>query len=268
MTGGLIGWLFFMKSSPYYSSYMIAEANGTNSTDMINYINDLHELCARKNVKALAYNLEVPDSSAAKVKDIQAHYIIDINKDGIGDRVDLKNEFNYGDTTRKIMENRFYVAVEVFDNGTFETVRRGLYNYIGNNPYIINLNEIRKKELGELIAQTDKEINKLDSLQNVDYFQDKEPVRTSDMMFISEKEKRMYYHDILRLLEDRQEYQKELELSDNTFTIVKDFTSLTLAEKTWKDYVKKYGLVFLLLGYVLLLSFRFRDKLSKLFSVS
>lgn len=265
IAGALIGLFLFSTSKRFYSSYMVAQANGITSADMINYINDLHELCIKNNVEALAFDLQMVDTTAAKIKDIQAFFIIDLNKDGIGDFVDFKNIYNPTDTNQVRLKDRLHVSVEVYDNTAFENVRNGLFRYMSKNPYIIKLNEIRKQELSELIAQTEYEIDKLDSLQNTDYFMvnGKVPVQQSQMMFLAEKEPTMYYLDKMTLIRQKQYYQKELELATDAFTVIKDFTSLAVAENPRGSYLVKYGFILGLLGFIILISIHFRIGLVK-----
>jgi hypothetical protein len=255
VAGALIGYVLFSNTQRYYSSYMVAQPNGISSADMINYINDLHDLCKKKNSQALAYDLQMADTTARKIKDIQAFFIIDINKDGVGDYVDFKNAFSPRDTTMARLEDRIHVTVEVYDNTAFENVKRGLYRYMNKNPYLIKLNEIRKNELQELIAQTQHEIQKLDSLQNTDYFQSntRASQNSSQLMILAEKEPTMYYRDKLSLTIRKQEYQKELELATDAFAVIKDFTNLAMAENPKSKYMTRYGVIFGILGFILLL---------------
>jgi hypothetical protein len=263
--GALIGLLLFSSTKRYYSSYMVAQANGITSADMINYINDLHELCKKNNAEALAFDLQMQDSTARKVKDIQAYFIVDADKDGIGDFVDFKNSFNPKDTSQIRLEDRFHVSVEVYDNKAFSNVRNGLFRYMRKNPYIIKLNEIRKQELTELISKTEYEIAKLDSLQNTDYFKSADKFRSqqSQMMFLAEKEPTMYYKDKLSLVSRKQAYTKELELATEAFTVIKDFTNLAVAENPKSSYLVKYALILGLLGYIFLLLIYFRKPIFK-----
>jgi hypothetical protein len=260
VAGGLIGLLFYSSTQRYYSSNLVVQPNGITSTDMINYINDLHDLCLKKNTPGLAYGLEMKDTTAAKIKNIQAFFVIDLNHDGVGDYVDFKNNIDLKDTTQHRLEDRIYVTVEVFDNRVFENVKNGLFRYMRKNPYIIKLNEIRKNELKESIAQIDFEISKLDSLQDVEYFEDRGriPVKESQMMFLSEKEQHMYYKDKLALLLKKQEYGKELDLATDAFTVIKDFTNLAVAENPRGKYIIRYSLLFLIIGYIIILGYRFK----------
>lgn len=262
--GVLTGFLIFSASKRYYSSYMIAQANGINSSDLVSYINDLHDYCQKNNHAALSNDLQMHDTTAQKIKDIQAFYIIDANRDGIGDYVDFKNSFNPKDTTQERLNDRIHIAVEVLDNTVFEKVKNGLYRYIRVNPFLIQLNEIRKQELRELISQTEKEIQKLDSLQNTDYFKSHQRFasKQSQMMFVAEKEPTMYYKDKMMLTRQKQLYQKELELARNEFTVIKDFTRLAAAENPRGRYLIRYGLIYTIIGYLLLLIYTYRKKIS------
>lgn len=267
IAGGVIGLIFFNSTQRFYSSDLIAQPNGISSVDMVDYINDLTALCKTGNKKGLARSLKLPDSTAIKIKDIKAFHYIDINNDKVGDFIDFDKNFNAIDTTKKIVKDRIYLQVDVFDNNAFEEVRIGIFNYIANNPYLIKLNELRKKELKELISQTNIEINKLDSLQNVDYFNNKSSLSASNdnrLMFLSEKDKQLYYRDKLNLIEKKQEYIKELELATAPITIIKDFTQLAVAENPKGEYIIKFGFWFGMIGYIILLVFKYRKNVLEL----
>ena len=268
MLGGMaIGLFFYSQTHRFYSSDLIAQPNGISSIDMVDYIDDLSLLCKKGNKQAMSLSLSLPDSVIDKIKNIEAFHYIDVNNDNIGDFIDFANSFDAKDTTKKIISNRIYLKVDVFDNQIFDAVRTGIFYYISSNPYLLKLNELRKKELNELIIQTKKEIIKIDSLQNVEYFNTNNELTTSNesqLMFLSEKDKRMYYHDKLRLLKDKQGYEKELELSTAPITVIKDFTHLAVEENPRSGYINKYGFYFGILGYILLLLFNNRNKFSSL----
>ncbi len=253
LAGVLIGLWLFSSTERYYSSSLEAQPNGIANGDMINYINDLHELCVGRNISSLSNALGIEDTLAQKIKDIRAYWIIDINKDGTGDYVDSKNEFKLKDTTQRRLNDRFNLSVEVFDLVSLPNVRDGISNYIKKSPYLQKLNEIRKKDLKELIDQTEEEITKLDSLQKVEYFQKtKKPIRESQVMFLAENPPQLYYRDILSLYSQKQRYEKELDLSIEPITIIKDFTKITKAENPKSLYAIKYGVVFFILGFLVI----------------
>lgn len=262
--GGLIGWGIYSTTKRYYSSDLVAQPNGISSVDMVSYINDLHHLTEKRNVASLALALNMKDSLAQKIKNIEAYHYIDVNKDGIGDFVDYKNTFNPKDTTQVLLEDRILIRVEVYDNNVFRDVKQGIFSYIKNNNYLLKLNQIRRKELRELIVNTEKEIEKLDSLQNFDYFSTGEGElsrsKESQLMILAEKDKQLYYRDKLYLTNKKQEYEKELELATDAITVIKDFTELAFEENPKSSYIIEYGAILMGLGYFGLLLIKFYRK--------
>lgn len=265
IAGALIGYLVYLGTDRYYSSALIAQPNGISAIDIVEYINDLNRYTTKNNEIALKQALEITDTVAKKVKNIQAFLYIDLNHDGRGDIIDFKQNYDPKDTTQILINSRFYLKVEVLDNRVFSDVRDGLFIYINKNPYLIKLNQIRKRELEELISSTDREIAKLDSLQNVDYFTDNLDRLTarnqSSLLFLSEKDKQLYYKDKLSLEQQRLRYIKELELSTTPITVLKDFTQLTVEENPKGFYIIRFGYIIGLLGYIFLIVFEYRKKL-------
>lgn len=262
IAGALVGLLVYSTTSRYYSSHLIAQPNGIKAYDMVEYINDLNRFTTRKNIPALTNSLNLDEATAQKVKNIEAFYYLDVNKDGIGDLVDLNKSYNPRDTNIVLDNKRIYVQVEVLDNQVFAAVSKGLFEYIAKNPYLIQLNQIRKKELEEMVSMVSLEIAKLDSLQNVDYFksdQRLESGRDSRLMFLSEKDKQMYYKDKVTLTRQKQNYLKELEMATEPLTVIKDFTALTMEENPKSGYIIKFGFWFGVMGFVILLFVKYKE---------
>jgi hypothetical protein len=265
IAGALTGWLYYSSTDRYYSSELIAQPNGISAVEMVEYINDLNKHCIKRNTDALSLTLQQPDSVAQKIKNIEAFYYIDVNGDRKGDFVDIKRIYNPEDTTKKIDNNKILVQVQVFDNKIFEKIKTGIFHYISSNPYLTKLNQIRINELKELISYTKIEVLKLDSLQNVEYFKTNSSFTSSNdnrLMFISEKDKQMYYKDKIILLYQKQEYIKELELATKPLTIIKDFTPLAIEENPKRKYIVGFGLWFGAVGYLLFLILRFKERIN------
>lgn len=270
VVGALLGWLYFSSTERYYSSELIAQPNGISAVDMVNYINDLNKYCKNGNKVALALSLQLPDSLAKKIKNIEAFYYIDVNGDKKGDFADIKRSFNPSDTSKHIDDKKILVMVQVYDNKIFEKVKKGIFNYISNNSYLTTLNQIRVNELQELITYIEREISKLDSLQNVDYFKSDLKYSTSNdsrLMFLSEKDKQMYYKDKMALINKKQEYTKEFELATKPLTIIKDFTPLAIEENPKGKYIVWFGFWFGIIAYILLLTLTYGKKIKQFINI-
>jgi len=260
--GGAIGYFFFSTTQRYYSSDLIAQPNGITAVDMVEYINDLNRFTKKSNSPALANALDLSDSLAKQIKNIEAFHYLDVNRDEMGDIVDFTHSYDPKDTNTVIDNNRIYVQVEVFNNTAFGSVKNGLFSYVAKNPYLIQLNNIRISELKELVLLTEIEINKLDSLQNVDYFKNQsrlEQSKDSKVMFLSEKDKQLFYRDKMYLTTRKQEYIKELEMATAPLTIIKDFTPLTMEENPRRQYIIKFGFWFGVIGYFAFLILNFKS---------
>jgi hypothetical protein len=252
--GALIGYGYSKTQRKYYSSDMEAQTNAVNAAEIISYINTLNDFTSEGNKDGLRNYLNLSDTLIESIKDIKAFWIVDENKDGIGDYVDFKEHFNINDTTKRRLSNRFSVKVDVFDNTVFEEVKKGIYNYIDRNPYVASINENRKKRIRELISKTDEELIKLDSLQKYEYFEDNlSPESDQGQMLIwNEKDIRLLHNEIINLYKDRQDLERELELFPEPITIIQDFTPLTQFANPKSIYIMNLGIIFFILGTIFL----------------
>lgn len=266
--GAALGYATHLFTKPYYSSGMIIQPNGIRATDLIEYFDDLTSICESGNIDALALAMEISDSAASKIKNIQAYPYIDLNRDGIGDYIDFNGDFNVQDTTQSIIQNRVYLNVEVYESQPKEYLQEGLLNYVNKNEYMIQLNQIRKNELFEQIQQTESEILKLDSLQNKEYFIDDNskavPVGTGGYIVYTEKDKKLYYHDKLRLIQSKQDLEKEYELIQGPITIIKNMSELAIEKNPKSTRMIMFGLWFGVIGYFVLLFIKYRERIQEL----
>ncbi|UCG28699.1 MAG: hypothetical protein JSV24_04900, partial [Bacteroidales bacterium] len=264
--GGAFGFIRFKTTKRFYSSDMIAQINATNAGEMMSHINDLHNLCREGNYNVLSEYLKLDSNIAVKIKDINAFWIIDQNKDGIGDYVDYQNDFDLNDTSHTRISNRFNLQVEVYDNTGFMDVTEGLYNYVAANPYLTNLNENRKRRIKELIVQVDEELLKLDSLQQYEYFKNEpEREKTDGQMLIwNEKELKLLHPDLIQLFRLKQQYEKELEIFPDVITVIKDFTPLAQVENPKSSYIIRWAIVFVIIGIVAKFIFDQRKNINKI----
>ena len=266
-----VGWWYHSISKSYFSSGMIIETHGIASGDLIDYMNDLSTICYSRNVESLASALDISESSAGKIKMIEAYPYIDVNRDGKGDFVDFNNVYNPKDTNQSIIQNRCYLQMELFDNQPKEYLQKGLMNYVVKNPYLVQLNQIRKLALLEQITETEKEIHKLDSLQNIEYFSESAnrviPVSTGGNIVYTEKEKRMYFEDKLSLILNKQYLEKEYKFVQEPITIVKNLSELAKEENPKSRVMFRFGILFGLVGYAILLFISYYNLIIKTINI-
>ncbi len=249
--GLLWGGIKYKTSPRYYSSRLEAYSNTLSSIDMINYINNIHELFAENNIENLQSKLGITEQTLANVKDVQAFKVLDFNKDGITDEIDFDNEYTTADTS--VSNTRFVVKVEVFDQEVFPVIQNRMLSYIDQNTYINEMNQVRKRQLQELIAQLDNEIAMLDSLKREEYFEKEnkmEPQR-GQLLVMNEKETKLYHQDLISLYKEKQTLEQRLELRMDPITIIQDFSALTVTENNLMSYLKTYGIAALIFALVI-----------------
>jgi len=263
-----IGYFGFSATDHFFRSNMIVQPNGFSSIDMASYINDIHEFCSENNKAGLGKAFEIIPENAEKIKDIQAFFFIDVNGDRIGDFVDYKNTYIPRDTNQRIIPDRLLIQADVFDDQIFSDIRSGLINYLNRNPYLSDVNRIRKQELQSLIKQIDFEIAKLDSLQNFEYFTEsgnnRNSPRSGQFIILNEKVTQLYYHDKQSLLLKQNNYRRTMELATQPVTIIKDFPDLVVVENSVSKYIVIAAFVTLLVGYLLLLVLAYRKRIGEL----
>lgn len=250
VVGGLIGFVKFKTSKPYYTSEMTLRTNAIKAGDFISYVNRIHSLFQDRNIPQLASILEIEDSTVSQIRDIQAYWIVDVNKDGVGDYTDYKNHFNLKDTTQARLDDRVTVEVSVFQQDAFDKLKSGLHNYMVSSSWVNEINANRIEQLNGLIRQINQQLSKLDSLENFEYFQkDMLPeVKDGQIVFMNEQETKLFHDDIIRLLRLKQNYEKELTVYKDPITVIEDFTPLTRAANPFSKYAMIFVLIFAIAG--------------------
>jgi len=126
--------------------------------------------------------------------------------------------------------------------------------------YLISLNKQRLAELQAQLEQTNYEIEKLDSLQKREYYTNPDHLRQqeSQVVFTSEKTVRTYHADMFRLLELKQECERELNIYSEVVTVIEGFAVPKNPEFGSVKYGKKLIWYYLSLALLLALLVTFR----------
>ncbi len=224
-----IGGSYLLKysSEKFYNSEIIIRSNAISNSDIIAYINKLHTYCREKNLSVLAEALSLDQSKVKFIKDIEAFWVVDMGKDGIPDRVDYKRKHDPLDTVNMFMQDRFVVRVKTTVPQELGEIRNGLISFIEKNQFFQQQNELRKRQNESLLARFDYEIESLDSLQKVKYFEESKrliPKEGGQMIFLQEYKTQLLHDDIYNLLIRRQDIERQLTIYKDIVTVLSDFT--------------------------------------------
>lgn len=226
---------FFMKysSERIYSSDITLRSNTIENADMISYINKLHIYCREKNYGELSAALGISVDIAFSVKDIGAHWVVDMGNDEIPDYVDFRDKHNTNDTINVRMSDRFVIRVYTGKPGELSVIRDGIITFIEGNSYYREQNELRLRQNKIILARLEYEIDQLDSLQKVKYFEESRHLMPRDggqMVFLQDYKTQLLHNDIYELYQLQQEVEKDLTIYSDLITVLDDFTPRLRAE--------------------------------------
>jgi hypothetical protein len=261
-----IGASYLIKFSTerFYSSDITLRSNTISNVEMINYINKLHTFCSEVNLDELASALSVSRDKVKDIKDIEAFWIIDLGSDEIPDYVDFRGNHNVLDTINIRMQDRFLIRVKTTVPQELSAIRDGIISFVEKNQFFQEQNDLRLKQADYLLARLNYEVQQLDSLQKVKYFEESRRLMPKDggqMIFLQEYKTQLLHEDIYRLIRQRQEIEKMQTIYDGLITLISDFTPSSKPDNGALYYGKVVIPLIFVLAIILLLSLDNRKRL-------
>jgi len=223
-----ISFLIMSITEYYYISDLTLRTNAVSNSDMIDYVNKIHTFCKEDNLSEIAQSFSVDDELAKKIKDLQAYWIIDVGNDGTPDYIDLDNNHDAQDTINVRMPRRFVVRVKTIAPQELTKIRDGLFFYINDNDLFRQQNDIRLEQEKEMLDRVNYEIEQLDSLQKVKYFEETRrlsPQKEGQLIFLQELKTQLLHENIYSLFRRKQSYERDLNIYSDVVTLLSDYTS-------------------------------------------
>ncbi len=264
--GGVISYFVKIKSDSSFTSELVFRNNlalmdgltkrdnsGTTS-EIISKISKLHLFCLQRNSLALSNALLLEPEAIKNISDISAFWIIDNSKDGIPDFVDYKGNHSPYDTNNIRMQDRLDIRVRIKTPQELNSIRDGIIKFIENDSLYQQRNRLRLNHNRELLARTDYDIQQLDSLQKVKYFEETRnslPKIGGQMIFLQEQKTQLLYGDIYLLYSRKQALESEIDLYKGIVTLLSDF-SAPAKRDNGTFYYAKY-IISILFGITLLI---------------
>jgi hypothetical protein len=236
------------------------------NSDIIAYINRLNIYCRENNRSALANAISISEVQAKNISDISAYWVIDKGNDNNPDYVDYSNNHNVYDTVNVRMQDRFAIRVKINSTQELNTIRNGLIAYINKDSLFQQRNRVRLKQLNALITRLDFDIQQLDSLQKVKYFEETRNNLSKSggqMVFMQEQRTQLLYTDIYTLYKRKQNLESEGDLYNEVVTILSDFSLPSRRENNALFYAKVIIPIFFFLTLLALIISANRKKLEE-----
>jgi hypothetical protein len=261
---------YFLKvsSESSYSSDLVLRNNSIPNSDMISYINRLHNFCAESNYESLAASLSITLQTSKNILDLSAYWIIDKGRDGVPDFVDYNNNHNVYDTINIRMPDRLDIRVKISSPQELNILQNNILTYIKNDPLFKQRNKVRLKQNTELLKQIDQDIFLLDSLQKIKYFEEtknREPKSGGQMIFLQEQKTQMIYPEIQALLSRKHLIEAENELYPEIVTVLSHFNLPARPENGTLFYGKYIIPLFVGIMLLILILLANRNKLKEVY---
>lgn len=254
-------------SDSIYTSDLTLRSNGVSSSELISYINRLHNFCLDNNALALSESLSLYQESADNIVDVNAFWIIDQGKDGIPDYVDYKNNHSVYDTTNIRMKDRLDIQVIVKSPQELNTVRDGIITFINSDSLFQQTNRLRLRQNIEMLSRLDYDILQLDSLQKLllEDTKTRQPQNGGQMIFLQDQKTQLVYPDIYTLYGRKQALESARDLYPGIVTVLSDFSLPAIRDNGTLYYGKKYIPIFFIGTLLVLIFIANRKKLIEVF---
>ncbi len=198
---------------------------------------------------SLSKKLDIPKNVAQNIVSINTYNFIDYLKDGTPDEIDFKDKRSVKDTTSVILRDRLYIQVITKDIEQIPIIQNAILKFINSNPRLVEEFEVFKLNVLDKIAQSEKEMQRLDSLSQVSYFKDinKELSFADNKLTIGEQHKQLFYGDVLHLQDVIAHNKQVLARTPSPVYFASDF----VIDTTPVNNQKKYLLIGFLIGAII-----------------
>jgi hypothetical protein len=273
IVGYFVGLYIANSSTPYYRTSATVQSNTIPNSQLIGYINRLHNLAMNNDSIGLATELGIGVHEAADIYDLQAFWMIDFNKDGIADQIDYQNEFMPDTLSNSVRINdRFSVQLLTFDPHTVNDIQKSMDAYLKTYPRIEQISAVKKRNLQNEIVRINEEIKTLDSLKNYEYFvkekemkaYDQSTVKLGQLLLASPEQPtqptRLLHENILNLYNQNLANYRSLELETEPFIFLSKFIDVTNPVNINQENHTslKFGILGLLIGIIISLLLKYK----------
>jgi hypothetical protein len=170
--------------------------------------------------------LSLPQEKAKDILDINAFWVIDRQNDGTPDYVDYKGKYNVYDTVNIRMQDRLVIRAKLSVPQDLSLLKNGIFSFVNNNSIYKQRNDLRLLQINELLVRYNYDIEQLDSLQKIKYFEETKsrlPEKNGQMIFLQEQKTQLIYDDIYTLYTRKQVLEQQKNIYPDLITLISDF---------------------------------------------
>ncbi len=111
------------------------------------------------------------------------------------------------------MTDRIAIRIKSRFPGDYNNIRDAILGFINSNEYFVDQNNLRLEQIRKMVARVDHDIDQLDSLQKVKYFEESRRFSknsSGQVVFLQEHETQLIFEEIYGLYSKRESYEREL----------------------------------------------------------
>ena len=221
-----VSYILKWSSKPLYKSEIILRSNTVSSSEMISYFNKLGLLLEEENYDAVSDLMSIPRAKVITLKDLKALWMVDQNNDKIPDYIDYKYRSAANDTINERIDDRFAIVVSVADPSDLPLIRNGFLAFVKKDEILKIQNDFRLRKTDELLERLNYDIEQLDSLQEIKYYEETKnlkPQEGGQIVFLQEQKTQLVYEDIYNLYSRKQILDEEKDVFPEIITVISDF---------------------------------------------
>jgi hypothetical protein len=264
-----ISYLFKYISESSFTADLVLRTNTIGPADMIPYVNKLHTFCDEGNKPALTEAISLNTGQINNIIDISGFWIIDKNKDNTPDYVDYNDNHNVYDSVNVRMKDRLNIRVKIKTPQELTNVRDGILKYIESDSLFQRKNRIRLRQNQDMLQTLTYNIQLLDSLQKVKYFEETRNTQSKaggQMVFLQEQKTQLIYKDIFELYTRKQVLEADRDLYKGLVTVLSEFSQPAKRDNGGLFYAKIIVPISFFLTLIILVILSNRKKLKEVFN--
>lgn len=246
---------------PIYSGSMLVKVRVGQSSDYINALQSLSE----ESPSMIMKKMNLPVEAMSSYRGMLPYYVFPTDTLNTGYVIDRERQLIKKEGTA-VVSDVFGVEVRSKDSSTIRLWGDAIVNYFTNNPYVHKENQMRLSGLRHNINVIQDEIAKLDSLRNIEYFENsRKSIPVNDqptaMAMLFRKQPHLIYKDIIELNEKMLGYQNVLDYSSEPIEVISPMSLNATSLTDWRLTYKKYVFMSVLITYCLLLMCTYRKEI-------
>lgn len=213
VAGVAVGLYLSRPTARIYKAEGTALILGADAQTVRQVFRQLENSDPRNPYTSLTGKLNLPDSVANNIVQIAAFYMIDYMRDSVADKVDFLDSHSLSDTMNVRMRDRVYIRLKTKNISQVKVVENAMLDFLNNNTVIQSQFNAKINDLNNQIRICDSELQRIDSLANIYYFNEKNNAQLSferNSLIMGEQRKQLFYGDLIRIQELRNNAQLKL----------------------------------------------------------